>query len=186
MSRSAALGEDLDVWLTPFLEVMGRSTRRRWGPLYVRGLLGPDGPKSVQPIAARLGLSGHDQLHHFVSSPAWDDAPLELPNLLDVVWRHADETGEAYLPVSSPRFILKGGRPDDAVRLRFQTRLSGALKLTHCPIESRSMRWRRPKLLSRGSPSANGFAQSPWICSDTLSGLRDRPWTLRRPSPQRC
>lgn len=55
---------------------MGRSTRRRWGPLYVRGLLGPDGPKSVQPIAARLGLHGHDQLHHFVSSPAWDDAPL--------------------------------------------------------------------------------------------------------------
>jgi SRSO17 transposase len=30
----------------------------------------------VQPISARLGLSGHDQLHHFVSSPAWDDAPL--------------------------------------------------------------------------------------------------------------
>jgi SRSO17 transposase len=76
VSRSAALGEDLDVWLTPFLGVMGRSTRRRWGPLYVRGLLGPDGPKSVQPIAARLGLPGHDQLHHFVSSPAWDDAPL--------------------------------------------------------------------------------------------------------------
>ncbi len=55
---------------------MGRSTRRHWGPLYVRGLLGPDGPKSVQPIAARLGLPGHDQLHHFVSSPKWDDAPL--------------------------------------------------------------------------------------------------------------
>jgi SRSO17 transposase len=55
---------------------MGRSTRRRWGPVYVRGLLGPDGPKSVQPIAARLGLRGHDQLHHFISSPAWDDAPL--------------------------------------------------------------------------------------------------------------
>jgi SRSO17 transposase len=30
----------------------------------------------VQPIAARLGLAGHDQLHHFVSSPDWDDAPL--------------------------------------------------------------------------------------------------------------
>ena len=55
---------------------MGRSTRRRWGPLYVRGLLGPDGPKSAQPIAARLGLPGHDQLHHFVSSTKWDDAPL--------------------------------------------------------------------------------------------------------------
>ena len=70
------LGEDLDRWLTPFVAVMGRSTRRRWGPVYVRGLLGPDGPKSVQPIAARLGLRGHDQLHHFISSAAWDDTPL--------------------------------------------------------------------------------------------------------------
>ena len=76
MSRSAAFGDDFDHWLTPFLEAMGRSTRRRWGPLYLRGLLGPDGPKSVQPIASRLGLRGHDQLHHFVSSTAWDDAPL--------------------------------------------------------------------------------------------------------------
>ncbi len=76
MSRIAEPGDDLDRWLTPFLDVMGRSTRRRWGPLYVRGLLGPDGPKSVQPIAARLGLRGHDQLHHFVTSAAWDDAPL--------------------------------------------------------------------------------------------------------------
>ena len=76
MSRSAAFGDDLDGWLTPFLDAMGRSTRRRWGPVYLRGLLGPDGPKSVQPIAERLGLRGHDQLHHFISSPAWDDAPL--------------------------------------------------------------------------------------------------------------
>ncbi len=27
-------------------------------------------------MAARLGLKGHDQLHHFVASPAGDDAPL--------------------------------------------------------------------------------------------------------------
>ena len=76
MSRFAQFGDDLDRWLTPFLDVMGRSTRRRWGPLYVRGLLGPDGPKSVQPIASRLGLRGHDRLHHFVTNVAWDDAPL--------------------------------------------------------------------------------------------------------------
>jgi SRSO17 transposase len=67
---------------------MGRSTRRRWGPIYLRGLLGPDGPKSVQPIAARLGLRGHDQLHHFISSPAWDDAPL---------WRVLAEQADAVL-----------------------------------------------------------------------------------------
>jgi SRSO17 transposase len=67
---------DLDQWLAPFLAVTGRRTRRKMAPLYVRGLLGPDGPKSIQPMAERLGLPGHDQLHHFVTSPAWDDAPL--------------------------------------------------------------------------------------------------------------
>ena len=55
---------------------MGRSTRSKWAPLYVRGLLSSDGPKSVQPIAIRLGLPSHDQLHHFVSSAAWNDGPL--------------------------------------------------------------------------------------------------------------
>ena len=67
---------DLDHWLEPFLDVTGRSTRRKMAPLYVRGLLGSGGRKSVQPMAERLGLSSHDPLHHFISSPAWDDAPL--------------------------------------------------------------------------------------------------------------
>src|SRR3954470_6814405 len=67
---------DLDHWLEPFLDATGRSTRRKMAPLYVRGLLGSGGRKSIQPMAERLGLSGDDQLHHFISSPAWDDAPL--------------------------------------------------------------------------------------------------------------
>src|ERR1700756_143219 len=69
-------GCDLDVWLTPFLGVMGRKTRRTWAPLYVRGLLGPSERKSLQPMARQLGLGGHDQLQHFIASPAWDDGPL--------------------------------------------------------------------------------------------------------------
>jgi len=67
---------DLDAWLAPFLDVMGRKTRRTWAPLYLRGLLGPGERKSLQPMAARLGLSGHDQLQHFIASSAWDDGPL--------------------------------------------------------------------------------------------------------------
>ncbi|HEX2185421.1 MAG TPA: IS701 family transposase [Chloroflexota bacterium] len=66
----------LDAWLAPFLDVLGHKTRRRWAPLYLHGLLGPDGRKSLQPLAMRLGLGGHDQLQHFIASPAWDDAPL--------------------------------------------------------------------------------------------------------------
>lgn len=69
-------GDDLDRWLRPFLEVLGHKKRQTWAPLYLRGLMGPGERKSLQPMAARLGLSGHDQLHHFIASPAWDHGPL--------------------------------------------------------------------------------------------------------------
>ena len=69
-------GGDLDRWLTPFLDALGHKKRRTWAPLYLRGLMGPGERKSLQPMAAQVGLSGHDQLHHFISSPAWDDGPL--------------------------------------------------------------------------------------------------------------
>src|SRR4051794_29498258 len=75
---------DLDHWLDPFLDATGRSTRRKMAPLYVRGLLGSGGRKSVQPMAERLGLSSHDPLHHFISRRAWGDAPL---------WRGLAEQG---------------------------------------------------------------------------------------------
>ncbi len=42
----------------------------------MQGLLGPGERKSLQPMAERLGLRGHDQLQHFIASTAWDDAPL--------------------------------------------------------------------------------------------------------------
>src|ERR1700712_153570 len=77
MSGARGAVRDLDVWLTPFLDVLGRKTRRIWAPLYLRGLLGPGERKSLQPMAARLGLSGHDQLQHFIASPAWDDGPVD-------------------------------------------------------------------------------------------------------------
>src|ERR671917_2429993 len=63
-------------WLAPFLEALGHKTRRRWAPVYVRGLLGPGERKSVQPMAARVAPADGDQLHHFISSPAWQTAPL--------------------------------------------------------------------------------------------------------------
>src|SRR5215218_1425145 len=75
MIESCDRARDLDAWLAPFLAAMGRKTRRGWAPLYLRGLLGPGERKSLQPMAARLGLSGHDQLQHFIASPAGDDGP---------------------------------------------------------------------------------------------------------------
>ena len=55
MAMAADAVRDLDEWLTPFLEVVGRKTRRTWAPLYVRGLLGPGERKSLQPMATQLG-----------------------------------------------------------------------------------------------------------------------------------
>src|SRR5215213_4572202 len=76
MAGAHDAGGDLDRWLAPFLDALGHKKRRTWAPLYLRGLLGPGERKSLQPMAARLGLPGHDQLHHFVTSRAWDDGPL--------------------------------------------------------------------------------------------------------------
>ncbi len=76
MAEAGGAGSDLDRWLEPFLEGLGHKKRRTWAPLYLRGLLGPSERKSLQPMAASLGLSGHDQLQHFIASPAWDDGPL--------------------------------------------------------------------------------------------------------------
>src|SRR3954468_14365988 len=72
-SDRSAIEAALDAWLAPFLAVMGRATRRRWAPLYLHGLLGPNGRRSLQPLAARPGPGGHQQLQHFVATPASED-----------------------------------------------------------------------------------------------------------------
>lgn len=73
---SAGWQGELERWLAPFLERLGHKARRRMCPLYIAGLIGPGDRKSIQPMAERLGLGGHDQLHHFVSAGTWDAAPL--------------------------------------------------------------------------------------------------------------
>jgi SRSO17 transposase len=103
--RCDRVGE-LEAWLRPFLDVMGRVTRRRWAPFYLRGLLGAGERKSLQPMAARLGLPGHDQLQHFVASTAWDDGPLWT-----VLAHEADRLvggPDAYLVVDDTALPKKG------------------------------------------------------------------------------
>ena len=67
----------LETWLAPFLAAMNHKARRRWAPLYVRGLIEPGERQSIQPMAARVSPADTDQLHHFISSPVWDSTPLE-------------------------------------------------------------------------------------------------------------
>ena len=68
---------DLDRWLEPFLCAFRHKARSRMCPVYVAGLIGAGDRKSVQPMAARDGEVGYDQLHHFIASGVWDAVPLE-------------------------------------------------------------------------------------------------------------
>ena len=77
MSTSSDWQSEFERWLAPFLEALGHKGRRRWAPVYLRGLLGPGDRKSVQPMASRIAPGDHEQLHHFVATSPWDPAPLE-------------------------------------------------------------------------------------------------------------
>jgi len=68
---------DLERWLAPFLSAFLHKAQARMCPVYVAGLIGAGDRKSVQPMAARDGDVGYDQLHHFIASGLWDAAPLE-------------------------------------------------------------------------------------------------------------
>src|SRR5712672_3338538 len=53
--------------------VLPRKDQRAAGELYVRGLLTDGQRKSMQPMAARLGVD-HQQLQQFITSSTWDYA----------------------------------------------------------------------------------------------------------------
>jgi SRSO17 transposase len=77
--------DDLEQWLSPFLDALGHKTRRRMCPAYVAGLIGPGDRKSMQPMASKAEDVGYDRLHHFIAAGVWDHAGLEAE-----LWRQAD------------------------------------------------------------------------------------------------
>ncbi|MDC0740839.1 transposase [Polyangium mundeleinium] len=52
----------------------GYPSQQKWGPVYLRGLLGPGDRKSIEPMAARVCPGETQQLHHFISTSRWDTA----------------------------------------------------------------------------------------------------------------
>ena len=79
MSTSLAWERELQSSLEPFPTHLRHPARRRMGPLYVAGLIGPGERKSLQPMAARVAPADYDQLHHFVTS-ARGTRPRSKPN----------------------------------------------------------------------------------------------------------
>src|SRR3954451_6321302 len=61
----------LEAFAAEMLSGLARSDQRAKGELYLRGLLVDGKRKSMQPMAARLGVD-HQQLQQFVTSSTWD------------------------------------------------------------------------------------------------------------------
>jgi SRSO17 transposase len=111
---------DLEEWLAPFLSALGHKVRARLCPLYVAGLIGPGDRKSIQPMAAREGGVGYDQLHHFVAAGTWDQAPLEK-----VLLQEADRMvgGQSAFLIIDDTALPKKGKHSVGVAPQYATTL---------------------------------------------------------------
>src|SRR6266699_1838228 len=66
----------LEQFLKDLLEPVGRSERRRWGAVYIRGLLLNGERKSIEPLADRSNEGNVQALQQFVGQSPWDWMPL--------------------------------------------------------------------------------------------------------------
>src|ERR1017187_9105432 len=64
--------ERLERFLVDLLEPVGRSERRHWGAVYVRGLLLDGERKSVEPMASRLPDGNVQAMQQFIGQSPWD------------------------------------------------------------------------------------------------------------------
>jgi SRSO17 transposase len=107
--RSGTEGDweaEFDRWLAPFLEAWRHKTRRRWAPIYLRGLLAPGERKSIEPLASRVSPQSAQQLHHFVAVSQWEVAGVE-----GVLFEKVNSLvggDSAHLIVDDTAFVKKG------------------------------------------------------------------------------
>lgn len=98
------LDKSLESFLAKLTAGLGRSERRRWAGVYVRGLLLDGERKSIEPMASRLGESDQD-LQHFVSLSPWS-----ADVLLEGLARATTATPPAYWIVDETSFPKAGSR----------------------------------------------------------------------------
>jgi SRSO17 transposase len=66
----------LEQFLKDLLEPVGRSERRHWGAVYIRGLLLNGERKSIEPLADRSNEGNVQALQQFVGQSPWEWMPL--------------------------------------------------------------------------------------------------------------
>jgi hypothetical protein len=75
--RSAAHDDELSRFCRTLFASFGRCDQRRWGEVYVRGLAGTPGRKSLRRICEHvLGRGAEQSLQQFVNQSSWDWTPV--------------------------------------------------------------------------------------------------------------
>ncbi|WP_189147465.1 IS701 family transposase [Streptomyces lacrimifluminis] len=121
----AAVRCDLEDFAAEVFEPFSRADQRRWGTVYLRGLLLEGRRKSVEPMAARLGEDGNRQaLAHFITSSPWDAAHVRAR----LAWRMQQVIKPTALIIDDTGFLEDGDA--SACVTRQYTGTAG--KVTNC------------------------------------------------------
>jgi SRSO17 transposase len=123
----AVVRGELEAFAAEVFEPFARKDQRRWGQVYLRGLLTDGQRKSVEPMAARLGEDGNRQvLANFITTSPWDPAHIRA----QLAWRMEEAIGPDTLVFDDTGF-LKDGSASACVSRQY-TGTAG--KVTNCQV----------------------------------------------------
>ncbi|MEU3776827.1 transposase, partial [Streptomyces sp. NPDC032472] len=123
----ACVRAELEAFAAEVFEPFARRDQRRWGQVYLRGLLTDGQRKSVEPMAARLGEEGNRQaLAHFITTSPWDPAHVRAR----LAWRMEGAVRPTVLVFDDTGF-LKDGNASACVSRQY-TGTAG--KVTNCQV----------------------------------------------------
>jgi SRSO17 transposase len=123
----AVVRGELEMFAAEVFEPFARKDQRRWGQVYLRGLLTDGQRKSVEPMAARLGEDGNRQaLANFITTSPWDPAHIRA----QLAWRMEEAIGPQALIFDDTGF-LKDGSASACVSRQY-TGTAG--KVTNCQV----------------------------------------------------
>jgi len=123
----AVVRGELEAFAAEVFEPFARKDQRRWGQVYLRGLLTDGQRKSVEPMAARLGEDGNRQaLANFITTSPWDPAHIRA----QLAWRMEEAIGPDALIFDDTGF-LKDGSASACVSRQY-TGTAG--KVTNCQV----------------------------------------------------
>ncbi|MFD3809366.1 IS701 family transposase [Streptomyces sp. NPDC058611] len=118
---------ELEDFAAEVFEPFARKDQRRWGQVYLRGLLMDGQRKSVEPMAARLGEDGNRQaLAHFVTTSPWDPSHIRAR----LAWKMEKAIRPTVLVFDDTGF-LKDGTASACVSRQY-TGTAG--KVTNCQV----------------------------------------------------